>query len=258
LSGFYGYLFKMNDPAIGYNEDPVRNRRNKALRLAMRKGFDWKTFGKRIMDDIYRIYPGVISPGELGYDKNLLNECITYDPEGAKKLLKENGWNEKNLPLIEYHFVSTVEKRQEFELFRGFMKKIGIPKNKFKSITYSTHGDYVKAIFQGKIMFWLLDFRSGYADPETNLRFFWSSNIGGLNVIGFSNPEFDKAFEKISAMRSSPQRNRLLTEANRVYINEVAGITSISPVFVLLTHKNVNLYMRQSIKNILKNVALDD
>ena len=80
----------------------------------------------------------MIAPGIDGYDPNLSRDSVTHDIEGAKKLLKDNGWNEKNLPTIEYGGVSGVRQKQFYEQFRGWVRKIGYPTNKVRFKTFST------------------------------------------------------------------------------------------------------------------------
>ncbi|MBF0445330.1 MAG: peptide ABC transporter substrate-binding protein, partial [Magnetococcales bacterium] len=85
--------FNMSDPEVGYNDDPERNERNKALRQAIRKGFNWPERIKRFYLGIGQAYPGIVQPGIEGYDPNLSRDAVTTDIAGAKKLLKDNGWN---------------------------------------------------------------------------------------------------------------------------------------------------------------------
>ena len=40
--GFVYVTFNMDFPEIGYNDDPERNERNRALRCALVKAFDWE------------------------------------------------------------------------------------------------------------------------------------------------------------------------------------------------------------------------
>ena len=129
-SGFVYSSFNLDDERIGYHPDPVQNERNKALRCAIIKGFDWKSRNKVFYYGIGQVFPGVIPPATPEYDSEKERVSIERDVDQAIELLKRFDWNAENLPMLEYGLQATVVERQMFEQFRSFMLDIGYPGEK--------------------------------------------------------------------------------------------------------------------------------
>ncbi len=123
--GFIYTNFNMADEAIGYNPDEDRNQRNHALRCAMVKAFDWKTNNEVFFHGIGQVFPGIIPPFAPEFQTDADQSYIERDVEGAKRLLQENGWNDDNLPVIDYGITNTITERQAFEQLRSFMAEAG-------------------------------------------------------------------------------------------------------------------------------------
>jgi oligopeptide transport system substrate-binding protein len=170
--------FNMYDPTFGRVNDPVQNQRNRALRQAIRKAYNWGAKKKFRFLGQGEIFPGVIPPTLEGFDPMMGRESITYDPTGAKALLKKFGWTAENLPVLEYPGVNNMHFQQDFEQFRAWMGKIGYPKKKIRPKTFSNFGEYWHQIRTKKLAFhadilWKLDFPDAinflqlFADPES-------------------------------------------------------------------------------------------
>ena len=239
-SGFVFMSFNMDFPEFGYNEDPERERRNKALRCAISKGFDWERRNESFYFGLAEIYPGVIPPTVPEFDAELSNESVTLDLDGAKKLLADNGWNKDNLPEIVYGAAAGVNQRMLYEQFRGFMKKIDYPPEKIVLKQYATFGDFVKAtsrsllpiVFKG----WGLDF----PDAENTLQLFYGPNGSpGSNDANYKNPEFDRLYEQSAVMLPSPERTAIYRQMNQMIIDDCVAITGLSRTRLYLWHKDV-------------------
>ena len=75
--------------------------------------------------------------------------------------------------------------------FRGWMLKIGYPRNKIKMKTFATFGDYSKAMKQKKIMFMSQGWAMDYPDSENLMQLFYGPNSSpGSNYANYKNPEF--------------------------------------------------------------------
>jgi ABC-type transport system substrate-binding protein len=239
-SGFVFMSFNMDFPEFGYNEDPEQERRNKALRCAITKGFDWERRNESFYFGLGEVFPGVIPPAVPEFDPDLSRDSVTLDIDGAKRLLADNRWNEDNLPEIVYGATAGVNQRMFFEQFRGFMKKIGYPPEKIVLKQYATFGDFVKdtsrsllpMIFKG----WGLDF----PDAENTLQLFYGPNGSpGSNDANYDNPEFNRLYEQAAVMLPSPERTAIYQQMNQMLIDDCVTITGLARTRVYLWHKDV-------------------
>ncbi|MFK7827341.1 MAG: ABC transporter substrate-binding protein [Oligoflexales bacterium] len=255
----YVYLeFNMNDPSIGYHDDPKRNSRNHALRCAIRKGFDWQNRIDRMYHGIGEAFPGIIPPGVDGFDPALSRESVELDPDGAKQLLASNTWNVQTLPILYYSGVNSVDFRKFFVQFRSWMMKIGYPKEKVKLKTFATFGDYSKAIKNGLLMTHSMGWGLDYPDAENVLQLYYGPNKSpGSNSSNFDNKEYNKIYRNASVMQPSPQRTNLYRKANKILIDECVVIAGFSRTRVHLWHKNVSMYpTREVLGNYFKYVGI--
>jgi ABC-type transport system substrate-binding protein len=239
-SGFVFSSFNMDFPDFGYNEDPERERRNKALRCAVIKGFDWSRRNESFYFGLGRVFPGVITPTVPEFDPELSDESVTLDIDGAKKLLADNGWNKDNLPEIVYGTTAGVNQRMFYEQLRGFLKKIGYPPAKVVLKQYATFGDFVKDTSNSKLPFiskgWGLDF----PDAENTLQLFYGPNGSpGSNDANYKNPEFDRLYEQAAVMLPSPERTAIYQRMNQLLIDDCVTISGIARTRIHLWHKDV-------------------
>ncbi len=239
-AGFVFQSFNMDFPEFGYNEDPERERRNKFLRCAVIKGFDWSKRNESFYSGLGEVFPGIIPPAVPEYDPDLPRWSVERDIEEAKRLLAEGGWDGDNLPELVYGTTSSVTARQFFEQFRGWMRKIGYPSDKIKIKQFATFGDISRAWKNSTLPFiakgWGLDF----PDAENTLQLFYGPNGSpGSNDANYRNPEYDRLYEKTSVMLPSPERTALYQEMNKMVIDDCVAITGLSRTRIMLWHKDV-------------------
>jgi oligopeptide transport system substrate-binding protein len=235
--------FNMDDPRVGYHSDPKQAEKNKALRCAIRKAFNWKERIQKFYYGIGEAFPGIIPPGIDGYDPALSKDSITADPEGAKKMLKEAGWEAKDLPVLEDGGVASTLNQQFFEQVRGWLLKIGYPREKIKSLTYATFGDYSKAMKERKVMLHGLGWAIDYPDSENLLQLFYGPNESpGSNSSNYKNPKYDELYKKSSVMLPGPERTEIYKQMNKMLIDDCVTIAGFSRTGIGLWHRNVLMY----------------
>lgn len=239
-AGFVYTSFNMADSSFGHHPDPEQAERNRALRCAMVKAFDWTRRNRQFFGDMGRVFPGVIPPVTPEFDATLDRSSVTRDLEGARALLREHGWTAENLPEMGYGFPSSVTERQLFEQFRGFMADIGYPAEKLRPQVYATFGDYYRAYSQGEVSLittgWTLD----YPDAENTLQLFYGPNASpGANNGSFQDPRFDALYEEAAVLEPSPQRTRLFQAMNQRVIDECAAISGLTRSLLLLWRRDV-------------------
>jgi len=241
-AGFVYGGFNMWDPAFGPNGDPEHDARNKALRCAIRKGFDWPARVDRFYSGIGRAFPGVITPVVPEFDPDLSRDSVTRDVEGAKRLLAEHGWTPDNLPELHYGATSSVQQQQFFEQFRGFMSDIGYPSEKIKFDRYATFGDFNRALKQGQMPYFSLGWGLDYPDAENTLQLFYGPNHSpGSNNFNYSNPEYDRLYEQASALQPGPERTAIYRRMNKIVIDDCVTVSGFSRTRIYLWHKNVHM-----------------
>ncbi|HKK18450.1 MAG TPA: ABC transporter substrate-binding protein, partial [Opitutales bacterium] len=184
--GFIYMAFNMADPRIGHHEDPGQDRRNWLLRKAIRKAYDWGQRNQRFYNDIGVVFPGIIPPRLDAHDPALPRSYVTADYDQAKAYLKQGGWTAENLPKLEYGTTASVQNIQMYEQFRGWLEKIGYPREKVVLSTYATFGDYNRAVKQKEVMLISMGWNLDYPDSENVLQLYYGPNKSpGSNVSNF-------------------------------------------------------------------------
>jgi len=239
-AGFIYTNFNMADARIGYSADPLQNDRNHALRCAMVKAFDWQKRNEIFFYGIGRVFPGIIPPIVPEYNLNGDSAYIKRDLQSAIDLLQANGWNEENLPVLDYGFPNSVTERQIFEQFRNFMQEIGYPAAKIRPMIFATYGDYQRAYSQGKVTLINSSWTMDYPDVENVMQLYYGPNAApGSNSASYNNPAYNRLYETSSAMSESPERTRIYREMNQLLIDDCASITGISRTLLFLWDKKV-------------------
>lgn len=239
-AGFVYTAFNMDAPAIGAHPDPDRNDRNRALRCAMVKGFDWTTRNRQFFGDVGQVFPGVIPPVAPEFDATMDRASVTHDVDGARALLAEHGWTADNLPELTYGYPSSVTERQMFDQFRGFMAAIGYPSEKLLPRVYATFGDYHRAYSQGEVDLITTGWTMDYPDAENTLQLFYGPNASpGANAGNFRDERFDALYRDSAALPPSPQRTELFRAMNQRVVDECAAISGLSRHLLFLWSRDV-------------------
>lgn len=239
-AGFIFQTWNLLDPEFGYNEDPERERRNKALRCAVIKSFDWPARNDSFYGGIGTIFPGIIVPVVPEFDPDLSMESVTRDVAGARKLLEDNGWTARNLPVLTFGTTANVLNRLMFEQFRAWLKEIGYPSEKVVLKQYATFGDISKAWKQAELPWVVKGWGLDYPDAENTLQLFYGPNSSpGSNDSNWRNAEYDALYEKSSVMLPSPERTEIYRRMNEMVIDECLTATGLSRTRIHLWHKDV-------------------
>jgi len=234
-AGFVFTNFNMSDPSIGHHEDPEQDRRNLALRCAIRMGFDWQTRNNQFFAGIGQVFPGVIPPGLPEFDPELDDSSIRFDPQGARDLLAANGWTPDNLPVLEYGFPASVTERQMFEQFRSFMEVIGFPRDKVRPKAFASFGDYAQAYSKREVMLMTAGWTLDYPDAENTLQLFYGPNASpGSNNSNFNDETFNELYQAASVLPPSPERTALFEQMNQRVIERCVTISGLNRHLILM------------------------
>lgn len=239
-AGFIYTNFNMADDRIGYHADPDQNRRNRALRCAMVKAFDWDKNNEIFFYNIGQVFPGIIPPLMSEYDADGDSSYIQRDLKGAIQLMQDNGWDENSLPTLEYGFPNSVGGRQAFEQFRNFMMDAGYPASKLLPLIFATYGDYQRAYSRGKVTLINSSWTMDYPDVENLMQLYYGPNAApGSNSASYNNPDYNRLYETSAVMNESPERTRIYREMNRILMADCPAITGVSRTQVFLWDKRV-------------------
>ncbi len=245
--GFAYMNFNMDDPRIGYNDDPERERRNLLLRQAIRAGFDWEQRNRRFYNGMGEIFPGIIPPRLDAHDPDLPRDFITADYAQAKAYLQAGGWTPENLPELEYGGTASVSHIQFFEQFRGWMEKIGYPREKILLRTFATFGDYNKAVRQKEVMLIPMAWNLDYPDSENVLQLYYGPNKSpGSNSSNYDDPEFNELFRQTKTMQPGPERTARYRQMNQLILEDVPTIAGLMRSKPHIWHRDVVFYPSES------------
>ena len=239
-AGFIYTNFNMADQRIGYHPDPAQNQRNRALRCAMVKAFDWEKRNEIFFYNIGRVFPGIIPPSVSEYDADADHTYIQRDLQGAKDLLRENGWDTDTLPTLEYGFPNSVTERQIFEQFRNFMMDAGYPASKIRPMIFATYGDYQRAYSQGKVALINSSWTMDYPDVENIMATYYGPNAApGSNSANYNNPVYNSLYESSAALSESTERTENYRQMNQVLMDDCVSMTGISRTLLFLWDRKV-------------------
>ena len=239
-SGFVHTDFNMDDPRIGYHPDPDQDDRNRGLRCAIIKAFDWRRRNEVFYYGIGQVFPGIIPPVAPEFDSE--HAPIERDLEEAKDLLTRHGWFAENLPVLEYGFPSSVTERQMFEQFRSFMTDIGYPEEKIRPLTFASYGDYAKAYLNREVMLVTTGWTMDYPDAENTMQLFYGPNASpGSNSANYNSSEFNRLYRASSTMQPSPVRTAMYRNMNQLIVDDCATISGISRTLILLWNRELTM-----------------
>jgi len=260
-AGFIYTNFNMADENIGFHPDPEQNLRNRALRCAMVKAFDWKKRNEIFFYDIGQVFPGIIPPATPEFDADIDTAYIQQDLQGAKQLLRENGWDEESLPILEYGFPNSVTERQVFEQFRNFMMEAGYPANKIRPVIFATYGDYQRAYSKGELSLIHSSWTMDYPDVENLMALYYGPNAApGSNSSSYNNPAYNELYEASAALNESPERTQNYREMNQILMDDCVSLTGISRTLLFLWDKEAIMKPDRSFLGgyFMRFVDLDD
>jgi ABC-type transport system substrate-binding protein len=239
-AGFVSEVFNFSFPNFGYDADPVRERRNRALRCAIMKAWDWKARNESWYFGLAVVFPGAIPPAVPEYDPDAPRDTLMRDVPGARRLLRENGWTAENLPVLEYGNTATVRYRMFYEQLRAWLGEIGYPPEKVKFKPYATFGDISRAWRENKLPIVAYAWQLDYPDAQNALQLFYGPNKSpGSNTANYQNPEYDRLYEQAAVMLPSPERTAIYRRMNQILLDDCIGMTGLSRTSILLWHKNV-------------------
>jgi ABC-type transport system substrate-binding protein len=206
---------------------------SKKIRQAINYGFDREKMVLYLRNSLgIPAQSGFVPTGLPSFDSTKV-KGYTYNPDLARKLIKEAGFNLQNLPIIKlqtiaiYSEIASYVARQLEEI--GFKIQVDVVQ---KSLLLDLTSNSKTPFFRGS---WIAD----YPDAENYLSVFYSKNPAPPNYTRYKNPQFDALFEKAIRETNDSVRYQLYRLADQVMINDAPVVPLWYDEVVHLIQPNV-------------------
>ena len=233
------YLGILMDPAMDINKDsPLMDVR---IRQAISYAIDKKSMVKYLRNNtVYSAENGFVPPtlNKEGGNKTY----YTYDPIKAAELLREAGYPDGN-GLPEFIVSTTSDYTDLIEFIQHQLEKTGI-----RIKVNVLQGPALREqSAKGQLSIFRKSWLADYADAENFLAVFYSDNFcpKGPNYTHYSNPEYDRLYEKSKTETDNHQRFKMYAELNDLLMKD-------APV-IPLYYDQVSHFVRTNITGLQTN-----
>lgn len=230
----YWLAFNMEDKVLG---------QSKSLRQALQLGYDvdryievlWNGRGIRAVNYVPSEFEAYKEAGPSPYARFDI-EAARQKIEQAKKELVAAGVIRQGDPIPDLTLDiggRTEDDRRHAEFCQQQFRQIGvnlkIELNDWPTLQSKVHNKQTQIYSMG----WHAD----YPDPENFLQLYYTANIArGTNNTNYSNPEFDRLYDRIAVMSPSPERTDLYVKMIRILNEDCPVILLREPVGYVLAH----------------------
>jgi len=232
------YLGFMVDPSNRYLKGRIPP---KEIRQAINLAFDRKKMIRYLRNNIgIPGCQGITPQGLPSFDSSRV--FYDYDPERARKLLASAGWPDGvGLPPIT--LTSTSDYLDICKYIQHQVSGIGIELN----IEVSPPAAVKEMKAEAKLPFFRASWIADYPDAENYLSMFYSKNFcpNGPNYTHFSNPDFDRLYEKSMSMIDDSIRFSYYRQMEEIMMDE-------APV-VILYYDQVLRFVQKDISGLGNN-----
>lgn len=205
----------------------------KKIRQAVNYGFDREKMVLYLRNSLgIPAESGFVPAGLPSFDSTEVKGYY-YNPDLARKLIKEAGYTSQNLPPIKlqtipiYSEIASYVARQLEEI--GFKIQVDVVQ---KSLLLDLTSNSKTPFFRGS---WIAD----YPDAENYLSVFYSKNPAPPNYTRYKNPRFDALFEKAITETNDSLRYQLYRQADQVMINDAPVVPLWYDEVIHLVQPNV-------------------
>lgn len=238
-AGTYFYNLNCSEKLPDGTPNPLRDER---VRLALSKGIDRKTIVERVTRLGQPIAATFVPPGAIAGYEPPVDVGVSFDPEGARKLLADaghaNGAGLDGLSILyntegAHAGIAQQIKRAWEENLGVSVTLVGVEKSVFGARLRSRDFTICRASWFGD-----------YRDPTTFLDKFASTN--GNNDVAYNNADFDALLKRAAITMEPAERMRTLAQAEAMML----GQSPIAPIFHFSL---LQLYDQQRVQNLHPN-----
>ncbi len=182
-----------------------------------------------------------MSPGNLGYSQELVDNFPGYDVEGAKAKLAAAGYPNGFDTVI--YTPTDSNRRQLAELIQAALSLVNVN----VEVRAIELGSMLPLTYAGEAPMWILGWTSGtdpnnysydmfHSDPEA-----WADNSTTFNTMRYSNPEVDRMLEEAQQLRDMDERLPLYHQIQQiVFVEDVPHIAAYHQTFNIGWRNNVH------------------
>jgi dipeptide transport system substrate-binding protein len=209
------------------------------VRTALAKAIDRKAIVEAVYQGTGRLAGSMVPPAQLGAIKDA---AIDYDPEGARKLLKEAGY-ESGLSISLWAMPVSrpynPNARRMAEMIQADWAAVGVT----SAIVSYEWGEYLKRTSAGEHDSFLLGGSSDNGDPDNLLSYMLSCDgvAGGSNRSRWCDKDFDRLLQQGRAESDLAKRAEIYRQAQEIVKTEVPGVP--------IAHSVVSIPVRKSVLN---------
>lgn len=225
---YFGILVDTTNPLL--KNSPMASRK---IRQAINYGFDRQKMVLYLRNSLgIPAQSGFVPTGLPSFDSTKV-KGYRYDPALARRLIKEAGFDSRQLPPIKlqtipiYSEIASYVARQLEEI--GFKVQVDVVQ---KSLLLELTSNSKTPFFRGS---WIAD----YPDAENYLSVFYSKNPAPPNYTRYNNPAFDAVFEKAISETNDSVRYELYRKADQIMIEDAPVVPLWYDVVVHLVQPNV-------------------
>lgn len=213
------------------------------VRQALLYGIDRQAIAQAVSEGTLQVADSWLPKKHPGYNKPSIQ--YSYNPEKAKKLLKEAGWKKENKEnddsilqkqgqKLSLTLITDSKDKNRFRMavfMKENLKKLGI---KIHIKTYPTEVLFSEFLFQRKFQMALY---AWYMQASVDGESYWKSDQipsgkrRGLNFTGFQNSKIDSIHEELSQTLSAKKRKELFLAHQEIWMEELPAL----PLFVTLS-----------------------
>ncbi len=236
----------LNTEYLGFMVNPLKNNGNKALldkrvRQAINFAFDREKMIRYLRNNIGTpgLY-GITPKGLPSFDSTVI--FYQFDQAKARQLLKTAGYPDgKGLPVIT--LTSTSDYLDICKYIQRQVSSLGIE----MKIEVSAPAAMKEMKAEGKLQFFRASWIADYPDAENYLSLFCSWNFcpTGPNYTNFSNPDFDRLYEKSLVTIDDSVRYIYYRQMEKIMMDE-------APV-IILYYDQVLRFVRKNIQGLGSN-----
>jgi len=220
-------LVLYDDPSvfwIGFNmQDPVLGK-NKPLRKAISRAIDRDRFIDLFFNGVHKKAYGYIPPALPEYNPDIVNtDYAKYDPDEARVLVRKAQTKYGGqIPAVTLAIPgSGTWERQAGQFLKKYFEDAGL----VLKVDYMDWPTYLDVINKGKHQMFFSGGSPSVPDAMDGLMSFYTKYWGyGGNHYFYSNPEFDKLYERTEVLFPSLEKNALCHKMEKIVLDDYPAV----------------------------------
>ncbi len=180
-------------------------------------------------------------PSMSGYDSEAV-KGHTYNPEEAKVLMAEAGYNDgKHFPVLDF-YVNAKDGSVTYKMCEAIAFQLKKNLNVNLKIKLCTLEEREKAIKDGSAKIWRSKWIADYPDPESFLAMFYNTEDSGntiTNSFNYRNDAFNALLKQSYAESDLKKRAKILQQCDQIIIDDAAVIPILTDDHTVIVNMRI-------------------